>query len=141
MLPTTISVAPSLPAWEQALYLICTCEHPTRGALVGRCRAEGWFNDSTKDEDLMCMNQTVMMCDFAISRYCNKHTNNTPLKRQASCFHQTVTISTAAAALRLLNNNRFSGTIPASLASSTSLRRAYVPYADQIQYCRQQTDW
>ena len=80
------------------------------------------------------MNQTVMMCDFAISRHCNKHTNNAPSKSQASCFHQTVTIptATAAAALRLLNNNNFSGTIPANLASSTSLFFLYVPYPDLI---------
>ena len=110
----------------------------TQGRIIvlGRCRAEGWFNDSTKDEDSMCMNQTVMMCDFTISRHCNKHTTNTPLKSQASCFHQTVNIPAAAAALRELNNNHFSGTIPASLASSTSLQTAwkalYVPYPDQI---------
>ena len=72
-----------------------------------------------------------MMCDFAISCHCNKHTTNTPLKRQASCFHQTVTIATAAA-LRELYNNHFSGTIPASLASSTSLQTLYVPYPGQM---------
>ena len=65
-----------------------------------------------------------MICNFAISRHCNKHTNNTSLKHQ---FHQKVTILTAAAAaLRKLNNNDFSGTVPASLASSTSLIVLYV---------------
>ena len=103
----------------------------SRIIVVGGCRVEGCFNDSTKDEDLMCMNRTVMMCDFAISRHCNKHTTNIPLKRRSSCFHQTVTIAAtaaaAAAALRMLYNNHFSGTLPASLASSTSLYALYVP--------------
>ena len=81
----------------------------------------------------MCMNQTVMMCDFAISCHRNKHTSNTPSKRQASCLNQTVTIAAAAAAaLRALYNNHFSGTIPASLASMTSLQSLYVPYPGQI---------
>ena len=42
-----------------------------------------------------------------------------------------MTIPTTSA-LRALYNNHFSGTIPASLASSASLHVLYVPYPDQI---------
>ena len=39
--------------------------------VVGKCRVEGLFSHSTNDEGLICMDQTVIMCDFAIFLHYN----------------------------------------------------------------------